>query len=249
VEALESRWCPASSGIDGYDLAGLGDSPASAINLGTASASKALLFSQSNLSIDTAGDVDHYQFKFTGAPAANDSIDAAFTHAAGDIDMRLYLLNADTTLSQVATSLSVDDNESISLQGLAAGTYVLKVYGTSNATNDYALAMDLEPTGAAAAPTDLFPTLNPTGVNGQINRLRPTLSWKASLNAFAYQVWIDDLTTGKANLYPGTLIATTSWQPPTDLVSGHSYRWWVRGIEFGGLAHAWSLSQDFRAHL
>ncbi|MCI0737416.1 MAG: fibronectin type III domain-containing protein [Gemmataceae bacterium] len=245
LESLEERWCPTSSGIDGYDLAGLGNSAATAVNLGTASPSKGLSFSQSNLSIDVAEDLDYYKFKFTGVPAADDSIDVGFLHANGDIDIRLYLLGDDGAISQVATSLSVDDNESISLQGLTAGTYVLRVYGTNDATNDYSLAIDLDPTGIVPPPTDSFPTLNPTGVNGQINRLRPTLSWTASLNALVYQVWINDLTTGESNLYTNNLTLATSWSPPSDLVSGHTYRWWVRGIEFGGLAHAWSLHQDF----
>jgi hypothetical protein len=203
-----------------------------------------LLFVQSNLSIDTAGDVDLYKFTFTGTPAADDSIDVNFTHASGDVDLRLYELNADGTLSQVDTSLSADDNESISLQGLAAGAYVFRIYCTSDSTNDYSLAIDLQPTGAAAGATNPFPTLNPTGVNGQTNRLRPTLSWTPAVNALAYQVWVNDVTAGKSNIYPTTLF-TTSWQPPSDLISGHTYRWWVRGLEFGGQAHAWSLPQDF----
>lgn len=244
VEALEERWCPASSGIDGYDLAGLGNSPATAVNLGTASSSHSLIFSQSNLSIDTSGDQDYYQFKFTGTPGATDKIVANFVHANGDLDMRLYKLNADGTISQVDTSLSVDDNESINLTGKDAGTYVLRVYGSSDATNDYSLTVNLNPTGGAGASGSI-PTLDPTGTNGKVSRLRPTLSWSAAVGALAYQVWVDDLTAGKSNIFSSALTQSTSWTPPSDLISGHTYRWWVRGLEFGGIAHGWSYYQDF----
>ena len=63
----------------------------------------------------------------------------------------------------LATSAGVTDTEQISLAGLAAGTYFVKVYGFAGATNPgYSLAVSgpagtgadrYEPNDSAAAPT------------------------------------------------------------------------------------------------
>src|SRR5438876_655033 len=82
LEALEDRWCPAAA-IDGYDLAGLGNSPATAIPLGSASQAHPLHFTQSNLSIDSPTDVDYFKFTLTANGGVNDAISANFLNSSG----------------------------------------------------------------------------------------------------------------------------------------------------------------------
>jgi hypothetical protein len=60
-----------------------------------------------------------------------------FDHHDGDLDMALY--RGDGT-SLIARGLSATDNERISLAGLDAGVYFVKVYGYLGAANrQYAL--------------------------------------------------------------------------------------------------------------
>ncbi|MEI2422497.1 PPC domain-containing protein, partial [Arthrospira platensis SPKY2] len=62
-----------------------------------------------------------------------------FLHSLGDVDMRLY----DANNNQLGSSMSVSDNESISLAGLGAGTYYVRVWGWNGASNpNYSLTID-----------------------------------------------------------------------------------------------------------
>ena len=242
-DALEERACPAVL-VDVYDQIPLGNSPTSAVNLGTASQSQSLSFAQSGLTIDGPNDEDFFKFKIAGTPGAGDQINIYFTHADGDLDMRLFSLAADGSTNQVDFSLSTDDNESISLAGKAAGDYVLRVNGHQDSVNNYTLTVFSNPTGAVT-PTNSFPTLNDVSNSGIIDNLRPQLSWTPAAGALAYQIWIDDLTTGASNIIPNALSLPTSFAPEVDLVSGHTYRFWVRGLPFGGPPNAWSFAKDF----
>ena len=51
------------------------------------------------------------------------AINLNFAHAQGDIDLFLYTVDG----IQIASSLSTDDNESISLEGIQAGRYFIQV--------------------------------------------------------------------------------------------------------------------------
>ena len=89
------------------------------------------------------------------------------------------------------------------------------------------------------------PTLN--GPAGSISTLRPTFGWSAIDGATRYIIAVDDLTTGRTSLYFQSTTAT-SWQPPADLVNGHSYRWHVAAYNAASVGR-WSLSSEFRLEL
>jgi hypothetical protein len=68
--------------------------------------------------------------------------------------------------------------------------------------------------------------------------------WNLITNATYYDVWIDDLTSGTAQMLRNTHVPT-NWLATTTLTSGHTYRWWVRAYSDNGDYSPWSSSGDF----
>ncbi|MFM6199580.1 MAG: hypothetical protein ACKPE1_10630, partial [Dolichospermum sp.] len=78
-----------------------------------------------------------------------------FEHDQGDIDFELY----DATGTQLDYSNYVTNSEEISLDGLVAGDYYLRVFGYNNATNpEYSLFVN--------AP---WTAINPSGDSAESN--------------------------------------------------------------------------------
>jgi len=85
-----------------------------------------------------ANDADWYAIDATAGQTI--SINVQFSHAAGDLDMTLY----DSSVTQVATAQSSDDNETLSVEAGSSGTHYLKVFGYNGAVAPYALVLDLQ---------------------------------------------------------------------------------------------------------
>ncbi len=100
------------------------------------------------LSIDTAGDADWFKFVTVAAGEAGHAVAIDFTHAEGDLDLRLF--NA-AGVVQLAASTGNGDTESVSLQGLPAGTYYAKVSGFAGATQPAYRLRVAAPVGATPA--------------------------------------------------------------------------------------------------
>jgi hypothetical protein len=83
--------------------------------------------------------------------------------------------------------------------------------------------------------------LSPAGV---IATDRPTFTW-TSTGVARYDVWVDNVTTGQAQVFRNTSVTGTTWTPPTALSPGQTYRWWVGSISTNGAGTAWSLVQNF----
>lgn len=97
----------------------------------------------------------------------------------------------------------------------------------------------------AWGPAITFSTPVPTlaGPLGDVTGLQPSFSWTAIDGAADYVIAIDDLTTGRRNLYRQSTTATT-WSLPADLAAGHSYRWRVMARNSVG-AGQWSPAEVF----
>ncbi|MCH2131436.1 MAG: clostripain-related cysteine peptidase, partial [Pirellulaceae bacterium] len=96
------------------------------------------------LTIHSSTDIDWYQFDTRATGGAGHDVHIDFDHRAGDLELELY--NAQGLL---ADSTSATDDEFISLAGLAADTYYLRVYGYAGSTSpNYTLTIDA-PTGVA----------------------------------------------------------------------------------------------------
>src|SRR5262249_41132391 len=81
------------------------------------------------LSTPSPTDQDWYKFTTTGTGASGHFVHIDFTHALGDLDMKLF----DSGGTQIGISQGTTNSEEISLQGLAAGVYFVEVYGYSGA--------------------------------------------------------------------------------------------------------------------
>lgn len=87
-------------------------------------------------------------------------------------------------------------------------------------------------------PTPLMPV-------DQIQLNSPKFSWSALANTDRYDLWVDDLTSGKSQVIRETKIQETTWYTPA-LSPGHTYKWWIRAIDTMGNASEWSEGLSFR---
>jgi len=96
------------------------------------------LFTEDNLNIHNASDVDFFKFTTTETGTNADDIKVVYDPAFGDIDIQL-VTGSGTVLRTGSDTSGV---ESISLKDLAQGTYFVKVMGKAGATNSYTISID-----------------------------------------------------------------------------------------------------------
>lgn len=137
---------PASVTDDAYEN---NDTLATASNLGTLTAS------QTYTGLKLADAADYYKFTMNGTGTTANSVSISFTHSLGDIDMRLY--NGSGT--QVGSSGGTGNSETISLSGLAAGTYTVQVFGYNGALNSGGYSMTINPGTSSGGGGTGFRTL------------------------------------------------------------------------------------------
>lgn len=128
---------------DGYED---NDTQAAASDLGSVAATKAVP------GLALADAADWYKFTTTGGTGGSAAM--AFTATQGNLDLRL--VNAAGTV--LATSAGTGNAETVSLNGLAAGTYWVQVYGANNP------AYTLTVTPPTPAPSGFSITLRLTGM-------------------------------------------------------------------------------------
>lgn len=127
---------------------------------------------ESGLSIETF-DEDWFAFTLTAAGRAGDAVTATFNHALGDID--LYLFD-DTAETLIDAAYSLADEESISLDGLSAGSYLLQVECYAGASNpDYSLTLNTT-NGSTPLPADPWEPNNSADRASALRSLPQTLS-------------------------------------------------------------------------
>jgi Leishmanolysin/Bacterial pre-peptidase C-terminal domain/Bacterial Ig-like domain len=81
---------------------------------------------------------DWYSFSLASKGGPNDKVAISFQHSQGDLDLQLYNVSG----TKIKSSTGVTDGEQISLNGLAAGTYYIRVFGKNNASNpNYSLTI------------------------------------------------------------------------------------------------------------
>ena len=68
----------------------------------------------------------------------------------------------------------------------------------------------------------------------------PTFTWSNISNAASYQVFVNNITTGQAQVINVTGVTGTSYTPTTELPIGN-YNVWIRGFTSTGQASVWSL--------
>lgn len=104
----------------------------------------------------TTGDIDFFQFSLATAGNASSEVLVNLRNSQGDLDAELL----DSAGRRIATSQTASDQERLSLNGLAAGTYFVRVYGYNRASNpDYTLAINHV---ATVTPPVTPPTVGPS---------------------------------------------------------------------------------------
>ena len=114
-------------------------------------------------------DEDWYRFSLASPGQVGDNVRIGFDHARGDIDIELYRVSAPTV--PILSSTSVSNSETISLNGQAAGDYLVRVYGYNGATNpQYNLSINTSSQQSGTGPDRL--EVNNTSQTATI--VRPT---------------------------------------------------------------------------
>ncbi len=131
------------------------NSRATAANLGTLTAAK----TTSNLVMADAG--DWFQFQVTATGTSSSYVGINFQNAQGDLDLEVLDANG----RRVGLGDGVTNSERVSLSGLGAGTYYVRVYGYRGATNpNYTLIVD-----PGTPSTPVTPTPNPPAAASEFN--------------------------------------------------------------------------------
>lgn len=78
--------------------------------------------------------------------------------------------------------------------------------------------------------------------------LQPTITWSSIVGATSYEIWMNDVTTARSNIYPGAKVSTTNWTPPTNLVNGRTYSVWIKALN-GSNQGVWSNPITFKVIL
>ncbi|MCL4788949.1 MAG: pre-peptidase C-terminal domain-containing protein, partial [Verrucomicrobia bacterium] len=161
-----------------------------------------------NLSI-TAGDNDWFQFTLPVPGAVGHFARIDFRHSLGDLDLQLYDANGTNLLRR---SDSVADLESIALNGLAAGTYKLRVFGYAGARNpSYTLSLSVPENlaGDWAEFVRAGVSNNNTAANAyDLREVRSLQTWRPlSLHTTSDVDWFRIATVGDAKAEHFALIA------------------------------------------
>ena len=105
--------------------------------------------SSNMLSIHSAADVDYFRLTLTGTGSVANYVRIQFTQSWGDLGMELY----DSAGRRILTALTATGEREISLNGLAAGTYYVKVSGVDDQYNAYTLDWDCSDASLAVPGT------------------------------------------------------------------------------------------------
>jgi Leishmanolysin/Bacterial pre-peptidase C-terminal domain len=131
------------------------DTFATANNLGTITASRTIS------SLVMADSADWFRFTTSATGTSSSTVSLSFLNSQGNLQLALY----NSSGVQVASSLGTGNSESVSLNGLAAGTYYVDVFGASGATNpNYSLTINPPTTTTTPTSSGFQITLNMTGL-------------------------------------------------------------------------------------
>jgi hypothetical protein len=131
------------------------DTFATANNLGTVTAARTIG------SLVMADSADWFRFTTSATGTSTSNVSISFLNSQGNLQLALY----NSSGTQVALSSGTGNGESISLNGLAAGTYYVDIFGASGATNpSYSLTITPPTTTTTPTASGFQITLNMTGL-------------------------------------------------------------------------------------
>ena len=115
-----------------------------------------------DLTIHSRADRDFYKLVLENDATGKNFVDIAFAVDQGNLD--LHLINSSGTA--VKTGTATENGKRIDLNGLAAGTYYIRVQGVSGSQNSYSLSWDN--TSHTGGGEETAPDLDPTGMNADV---------------------------------------------------------------------------------
>ena len=119
------------------------DTRATASNLGTLTATRTVS------ALVMADAADWFRFTTSATGTSSNTVSLSFLNSQGNLQLALY----NSSGSLIASSTGTGNSESVSLSGLAAGTYYVNVYGANGTTNpNYSLTVT-PPTTTTTTPT------------------------------------------------------------------------------------------------
>ncbi len=152
--------------MDRYDANARNDSPEAATVFDIEKTPQASI---TGLNIHEVGDVDYYQFKLSNMGLRGDGVSIGFENSVGDLDLRLI----DAKGNVVAESAGTGNVETISFNGVAAGTYYLEVKAAYNAVNEYTMDWSFTSNKVEA---DWLETREPYSITGSVDLVGLSIS-------------------------------------------------------------------------
>ena len=123
---------------------------------------------------------------------------------------------------------------------LHPGTYAIRVRslslsGTASAwSNNFSMTIDGATNAQLVTPLAASSTASANFI----------FAWTSVTNAVAYELWVNNVTTGTNRIINETALPGISFTPATQLAAG-TYRAWVRAIGPGNVPGVWSSGVDF----
>lgn len=177
-------------------------------------------------------------------PAAiskNDKPRITWTASEGTARYDLWVNNLTTGVARVISNANISHQTPyFDTPALSQGTYrawVRAANGNDEFTkwsDPYTFTVDIQ---RPAVPS----IIGPVGeiVNQTITTANPTFSWTAAARAVKYDLWVNNLTTGQAQIIRQQNLTGLSYVALNNLPQGN-YRAWVRGINSADEVGEWS---------
>ncbi|MFM8476559.1 MAG: hypothetical protein ACKOEO_12280 [Planctomycetaceae bacterium] len=116
----------------------------------------------------------------------------------------------------------------------------LRAFDKDNNVSQWSASADFSiSVGVGDAPT----LLGPSGFTGN----RPFFRWTGGTRVVTYEILVKDISqVSQPTVINERGLQGGAFLSPITLVSGRTYRWWVRGLDAGGNGLPWSQPFDFR---
>jgi len=183
--------------------------------------------------------LDHEPPVLTGPNATTTSSRPAITWnaIAGTLRYDVWIDNLSTGVTQFLRNFNVPTNSYVPPENLGIGRYRVWVRAINQ----------LEQTGFWSSARDFYINTRPTITSPPLSlpvagSKFPTIVWSAVPDATKYEVWVDDITTGRTRVIyraGNTALNTTSYVSTEGLGSG-TYQIWVRALNTKSEAGLWS---------
>jgi predicted phage tail protein len=177
----------------------------------------------------------------TGPAGGSSAVAPTFTwtNPVGAVRYDLWVDNVTTGVRQVVRQTGLSTTSFTPDSALPGGVYRVwvRAFDSSGKASPWSASRDFTISAVELAAPMI------TGPFGNTSA-QPVITWNAVAGAVRYDLWVNNLTTGQAQVIRQTNVTGTSYQPASPLPTGN-YRAWVQAWNAAGLFSAWSAPADF----